>query len=213
MGVSNLKTSTYHTFSRYGRSITMALGREEKVLLDEIMWVEERAWAPEVRASRNKMLMRLETFPEGIAFVLSEGKIVGVSTALIINYDPSDPPRSWEEATGDGFIQNHTPRGNCYYIASVGVAKDYQGKGLGDRLLRQQKGVARGLGLQYVVLGSRVPTAHLRPDAQIEEVIETDPQIAFYKRNGFRPVKIRENYMEDDPESRNYGVVMEWKVE
>ena len=38
-----------------------------------------------------------------------------------------------------------------------------------------------------------------------------DPEIRFYERNGLRPVRLVKNYMKDDPESENYGVVMAWK--
>lgn len=38
-----------------------------------------------------------------------------------------------------------------------------------------------------------------------------DPEIRFYTRCGLKPAKVVRNYMEDDPESENYGVVMIWE--
>lgn len=177
-------------------------------MLEQLVWIEKRAWPEEVRASERKLAARLGIFPEGIATVEREGKMVAFSTSLIFDYNPAKPPKSWEETTDDGWIINvHSPTGNALYLVSVGVAVGYQGMGCGSELLDKQKAFAKKLGLSYVVLGCRVPSAHLS-ELPIEEVVKTDPQVNFYKKNGFAPVIVRKNYMQDDPESRNYGVVM-----
>lgn len=39
-----------------------------------------------------------------------------------------------------------------------------------------------------------------------------DPEIYFYaQKNDFTILQVMPNYMEDDPESENYGVVMYWR--
>lgn len=186
---------------------------EEEKVLDDIMWVEERAWPPEVQASREKMRTRIEVYSEGVKFVEADARMVGVSTALRFNYDPKKPPTSWEEVTFNGWIiGTHNPDGDSLYLVSVGVAQGYQGMGLGKELVEKQKELAKERGLKWVVLGSRVPSAHLRPKDEIETVVAEDKEIGFYKKRGFEVVKIVPNYMEDDKQSRNFGVVMAWRV-
>jgi ribosomal protein S18 acetylase RimI-like enzyme len=180
-------------------------------LMDRIMWVEEHAWPPEVRAEKAKFMIRQARFPQGFALAY-EDKLVGVSTAMIIECDPQNPPTSWEEVTSNGWIDNHDEGGNALYLVSVGVAKEYQGKGYGTDLINQQIKTAKKLRLKCVVLGSRVPSAHQHQGEEIEEIVNYDPEVNFYKNRGFEIVKIVENYMKDDPESLNYGVVMAYKL-
>lgn len=193
-------------------------------MLDEVVIVEQEAWPEEIQASREKFEARTEVFPEGFLLVsVPELGLVGVSTAQIINYDPNSPPISWEEITDNGWIrQTHNPEGNALYLASVGASPKAAGLGVGSTLVQEQIALAKKRGLRYLVLGSRIPRYHhyhqQHGDTSIEEYVSLkrgdeayDPEIRFYERNGLKVVKIVPNYMEDDPESENYGAVMVWE--
>lgn len=192
--------------------------------LDEVVRIEKEAWPEEIQASREKFALRAEVFPEGFLTIsLPELGMVGVSTAEIIDYNPQNPPLSWEEITDNGWIRNtHHPEGNALYLASVGASPRAAGQGVGSALVGEQIELARKLGLDYLVLGSRIPGYHQyhqqHPEVGIEEYLslkkgeeKLDPEIRFYERNGLELVKVVPNYMEDDPESENYGAVMVWE--
>lgn len=194
-------------------------------LLDKILRVEEEAWPEEVRATREKFTSRLETFSEGCFLAYLDRELKGVLTSEIINFDVHSPPTSWERVTDNGFIKGtHNKNGNALYIVSLGVSKFAQGKGLGSLLLGEAKTFTKKKGLDFLVLGARISgyhqfhIEHLAID--IEKYLKTkkegtqdpiDPEIRFYTRNGLRILKIIPNYMEDDPESENYGAVMIWE--
>lgn len=195
--------------------------------LDSVLLVEEEAWPEEARAPRTKFEERLKTFPEGFFVAFLNDKIVGATTSQIINYDPKNPPNSWTEITADGHIsRTNNPKGNCIYVVSLGVSPNSRinGKspGIGTKLLEQQKNLTKELNLNYLVLSSRVPGYDLyyRQNKEIpidiyislnrDDKLPVDKELRFYQRLGLRPVKICPNTM-DDKESRNYGVIMEWK--
>lgn len=198
---------------------------DRRKVLDDVVRVEKETWPEEIQAPREKFEARAENFPEGFLLVsLPSVGLAGVSTAEIIDYDPNNPPISWEETTDNGWIRNtHDRRGNALYLVSVGASPRAKGMGVGTRLVRGQIDLAKELDLQYLVLGSRVPgyaAYHKQhPEVPIEEYLDLkredgqplDPEIRFYTRCGLKPAKVVRNYMEDDPESENYGVVMIWE--
>ena len=199
-----------------------------ETVIDEVMRVEKEAWPEEVQATRDKFESRLNIFPKG--FLLAEVQgfgIMGVSTSEIINFDSDKPPPSWEEITDNGYIRStHKKDGDALYVVSVGVSRRVEQlgiKGVGTALVNAQQYLASTLGLNYVVLGARISGYgkyfESHPETRVEDYLELkredgetlDPEIRFYERNGFKISKIVPNYMEDDPESRNYGAVMVWE--
>ncbi len=197
--------------------------------LDYIVMVEEEAWPIESRAPRSKFEERLHVFSKGFFVALLNDKIVGVTTSQIINYDPENPPSSWTEITADGHIsESHNSKGNALYVVSLGVSPrgrpEGKGIGVGSSLLERQKQLTKQLGLKYLVLSARTPgydnfcKTHGGIDIETyvnlrrEDHLPEDIELRFYERAGLRKVKICPNTM-DDRESRNYGVMMELKVQ
>ena len=196
--------------------------------LDEIMQVEEEAWPIEARAPRDKFIERFSVFPIGFKVALLNNKIVGTTTSQIINYNPLNPPSSWTEITADGHIlETHKRNGNALYVVSIGVSPrgrpNQKGIGVGSTLLESQKGLAKLLNLKYLVLSARVPGYNSYCKSKENIDIETyvnlrrednlleDMELRFYERLGLKQIKVCPNTM-DDIESRNYGVMMEWRV-
>jgi hypothetical protein len=189
--------------------------------LDAVAGLESQIWPEGTRAPRDKFASRLEVFPEGFFLAYNGDELIGASTSEIINYDPANPPISWELITNDGYITNtHNPTGNGLYVVSIGAISRSGG---GSALLQAQKGLVKELGLTSLVLGARIPGYNRycldqrdlpideyakleRPDTQL-----LDSELRFYTRNGLQILKTVANYMENDSESRNYGAIMTWE--
>lgn len=194
-------------------------------VLQAVMSLEKETWPEEIQAPLEKFKSRAEVFPEGFLLIsLPKKGLVGVSTSEIIKYDPQDSPISWEEITDNGLIKStHNPDGNALYLVSVGASPKTSGMGVGTRLVKEQIELAKKLWLSYVVLGARIPAYAAyhksHPDVLVDDYLKLkredgqplDPEIRFYTRCGLDVAKIVTNYMIEDPESENYGVVMVWK--
>lgn len=193
-------------------------------IMDEVVRVENETWPEEIRASRAKFESRAAIFPEGFFLGFSDGKLWGVATAEIINFSPAKPCTSWEEITDNGWIKkSHTSDGNALYVISIGVSPFASRHGIGSALLAAEKRLLSQLCLKWLVLGSRLPgfaAWHQQNSAlavsdyllsKNEKGESIDPLIRFYERAGLKVIKVVPNYMEDDPESENYGVVMAWQ--
>lgn len=186
--------------------------------IEKIVELEEATWPEGTRATPETFLYRASMFPEGFVSLREETseeeqKVVGLSTSMIIQWSPETELSSWEDTTANGTISNHNEKGNALYVVSVGVHPHYRNRGYGSRLLDMQKVVAKTKGLDYIVLGSRMPFYHLSDESVSPQAhANTDREISFYRKNGFQIHSIVKNYMEDDFESRNYGVVMFQKV-
>jgi len=187
--------------------------------LDGVIRIEEESWPPEVRATKKKFEKRLEIFPKGFVLVFVENEIAGVSTSEIVRYNPKNV-FTWEEITDHGWIERtHNPDGNALYIVSVGVSPRFRGVGCGTMLMNAQKSLTEELGLDCLVLGSRLPGYHKNPDLTPEQYINMrkegtdrpyDADVCFYDKCGLEVKRVVPEYMEDDPESLNYGAVMCW---
>lgn len=199
--------------------------QDKEKILDEVVRVEKETWPEEIQAPREKFEARAAVFPQGFLLISLPGQgLVGVSTAEIINFNPEQPLTSWEDITDNGWVKKtHNPDGNALYLVSVGASPKTAGKGIGTRLVQEQINLTKDLGLEWLVLGSRVPgyaEYHISyPEVSVERYLRLtredgqalDPEIRFYERCGLEINKAVPNYMENDPESENYGVVMIWR--
>lgn len=197
---------------------------KEKIF-EEVMRVEIETWPAEIMASLEKFITRANVFPQGflLGFAVFSGdemELQGVCTTEIIDFDPGKKIPSWETITDDGETRkSHKPKGNALYVVSIGVSP-LATRGIGSELLTGAKKLAKNLGLDYIVLGSRVPgfnTWHRKnPERAIEDYLKIryqddssiDPLIRFFERNGFEIIEIKPKYMNGDVESEEYGVVM-----
>ncbi len=186
-----------------------------------IIGLENKIWPPGTQASKKKFEKRLSIFQQGFFLAFRNNELIGVSTSQIIHYSTESMPKNWEIATDNGFIEKtHNPKGNALYIVSLGAVSR---SGAGSALLSRQKELVKSVGLQYLVLGARIPgydeycrnireipveqyTSIKRQDGQLY-----DDELRFYVRNGLKIEKIVQNFMEDDSESRNYGIIMTWE--
>ncbi|GAA0324590.1 GNAT family N-acetyltransferase [Bacillus carboniphilus] len=168
--------------------------------------------------NKDQLQNHISLFPEGALCVEIDGKIVGSMTGLIVDFDPNHPDHTWEEATGNGYIENHNPNGNTLYVVDICVRPSYRKYGLGKWLMHAMYETVVELKLERLLGGGRLPHFHkYANDLSIENYVEKvvkgelfDPVISFLLRCGRMPVHIVKNYLEDE-ESHNYGLLMEWK--
>lgn len=187
--------------------------------LDTVIKLENEVWPEGTRSPIEKFENRLKIFPKGFFLAYNDGRLIGVSTSQRISYDGATID-SWEKVTDHGWIRTHNSFGNALYVVSVGSISRSGG---GSVLIQAQKKLAKDLGLDYLVLGSRIPGYDTycinEEEIPIESYIKLkredgeylDPELRFYTRNGLSLREIKSNYMEDDKESRNYGAIMIWK--
>ena len=157
-------------------------------------------------------------FPQGALCVEIDGRPVASSTALLIDWDPSDADHSWEQITDCGYITNHRPGGNTLYIVDICAAPAYRKLGLGKLLMQSMYEVVVALNLKRLLGGGRIPGYHLHagemsPESYAEAVLAgalKDPVMTFLLRCGRTPVKLVPGYLEDE-ESLNYAMLMEWR--
>jgi ribosomal protein S18 acetylase RimI-like enzyme len=172
----------------------------------ELWWNEEQL--------RN----HVNLFPDGALCVEISGEIAGSMTGLIVDFDPAHPDHKWEEATDGGYIRNHNPNGNTLYVVDISVKPSFRKLGLGKWLMFSMYHVVIQHRLERLLGGGRMPgyaafAERMSAQAYIDAVVGgelKDPVITFLLRCGRMPVKVVENYLEDE-QSRNYGTLMEWK--
>lgn len=169
-------------------------------------------WKPE------QLTNHVTLFQEGALCVEVDGILCGSITGLIINFNPDEPNHSWSEATDNGYIRNHNPKGNTLYIVDICISPRYRKLGLGKWLMQSMYETVTHLNLDRLLGGGRLPGYHLHSKKiNISEYVDKlltgelkDPVITFLLRCGRTPVVPVSNYLEDE-ESHNYGLLMEWK--
>lgn len=171
-----------------------------------------KTWQPEQIESQRKH------FPEGQMCIEYNGKIIGSSACLIIDFDEYTDGHSYMEICGDGYLTNHDPGGDTLYGIEVMVDPKYRGMKIGRRLYEERKKLATRLNLKRIVIGGRVPDFHKHADkmdihAYVQAVMEKrfyDPVLTFQLANGFSLKRIITNYLSADEESQGYALLLEW---
>lgn len=195
--------------------------------LDAIMLVEAAAWPEAIRASRAQFAERLQVHPQGFFVAEVAERIVAALTSQRLRYSFGEQPLGWEKTTNGGWIgATHQASGNALYVVSVGVSGSFHRQGIGTALIQAAQEHARALGLEYVLLDSRLPDYKLHQDKNISVenyVFSTDsrgepldPELRFYVRLGFKILstsQIIPDCMTHDLDSARYGVRMVWAAE
>ncbi|WP_064092354.1 GNAT family N-acetyltransferase [Rossellomorea aquimaris] len=184
--------------------------------------LQKKAFPPpfpsELWWNEDQLTHHLKHFPLGAVCVELNGKIVGSMTSLIVDYTLSQPDHTWEEITDNGYIRNHINSGNTLYIVDLCVDPEYRGFKLGKLLMNAMYEIVIHLNLDRLLGGGRIPTYHnVAHELSIEDYLNKltngeckDPVITFLLQCGRTPLKAVKGYLKDD-ESRDYGILMEWK--
>jgi len=185
----------------------------------------EEDWPEDQRAGSEKIISRLERFPEGFFVVIVDGEIVAVTTSTLVTYEPSDLSKyqTWEQCTNDGFLFPLADYGdyNANYIVSSGIMKAFRRAGIREAMIKTHLGLAKTLGMKYTLTGGMIPgyDAYCRENGDIPA-----EEYAFMQKDG-KPIDptlrkvgavgltlpderhlIKDFYV--SPESRNYGALL-----
>jgi GNAT superfamily N-acetyltransferase len=161
----------------------------------------------------------LSVFPEGQFVALDGDRVVGLTVSMRAPFDPARPHLDkWWASINDGWLTNHDPNGEWMYGVESCVHKDYQGRGVGSKLMDARFNVARQLNLRGMFAGSAIMSYFQVPEtvsveAYVQGVVEGryfDINLTKQVKKGFRPVGITPNYVVD-PESRYYGIIIVWE--
>ena len=168
-----------------------------------------------------QLASHLRVFPEGqlVAVEKPSGRVVGMSSSLVVRWDDYAFDADWREWTDRGFFTNHDPRsGRTLYGAEVMVDPAVQRRGLGKRLYRARRELVRRLGLRRIRAGARLSGYHrhaaeLSPGEYVRRVVSgqlRDPALTFQLREGFRVLAVVRSYLAHDPASLGHAALIEW---
>jgi predicted amidohydrolase/GNAT superfamily N-acetyltransferase len=154
-------------------------------------------------------------------FVAQYGdEIVGYAACFRIAGELALQAHSWAEITGGGYASRHDPEGEWLYGMEVCVHPDWRGLRIGQRLYDARKQLAERLELDGIVFGGRLPgfarkaRQYKTPEAYLEAVRARkirDPVATFQLNNGYEPLRVLENYLPLDQESRGAAALMVWR--
>lgn len=168
---------------------------------------------------KEESLKRLiEKFPDGQIVIIYDGKIVGCSLSLIINYEKFGDDHTYKDITGNYSFETHDPIGDTLYGIEVFVHPDYRGMRLARRLYEARKILCERLNLKAIIAGGRIPkynmyAGELSPGQYIDKVKAReifDPTLTFQLSNDFQVKKILRNYLPEDEESKGYATLLIW---
>ncbi|CAN5549452.1 bifunctional GNAT family N-acetyltransferase/carbon-nitrogen hydrolase family protein [soil metagenome] len=168
--------------------------------------------------SRDQFESHLHHFPDGQIGVEYDGKLVGSSSSLLIEFDEYGDRHAWADITDRGFITNHDPEGDTLYGIEVVVDPQFRDLRLGRRLYEARKDLVRRLNLRRIMVGGRLPGYDDRAEEMsVQDYVERvgrsdlyDPVLTFQLSNGFVVKRIVRNYLPADDASHGYAVLLEW---
>lgn len=160
----------------------------------------------------------LSIFPEGQLVIVVDDKVVGSALSLIVDEDTANKKHNYAEITGNNTFSTHDPLGDVLYGIDVFIHPKYRGLRLGRRLYDTRKELCEQLNLKAIVFAGRIPnyTKHhkeITPKIYIDKVRQKeiyDPVLSFQLSNDFHVIKVMQNYLEGDKNSKEYAVLLEW---
>lgn len=182
--------------------------------------LENSAWPTGARASKAKLLDRLETFGEGFLGIFEGSELFGMASSQLVLFSADEPVSTWTRLTADGWIsRTHNSNGNCLHFVSICVHPRARGRGFGTMLNQGRLEIANALKCTYALTDTRLPGLrqfclnHPEKGAQVylEEILKgqrCQPVVNMYLSLGFVPCGLIPRCMESDKESAGYGLAM-----
>lgn len=177
------------------------------------MAIEGMIWKP------HHLESHLRVFPQG-QFIAEygNGQIVGSVSSLIVKLEPEYKEHAWAEICGGPEFRNHNPKGDSLYGADVSTHPDYRRLGIATLLYDARKNLCIKLNLRRIIAGGRLFNycefvEKMSPDEYVQKVIEgeiDEPVLGFQIKNGFKFIKVLQNYLKDS-RSVDYATFIEWK--
>ena len=113
--------------------------------LDASFWVESECFLPSEAASRDRIQQRIQTFPRGFLVAELDSQIVGHVNSGALDHD---------DITDEDFkaLIGHKEDGDNIVIFSLAVLPQYQGVGIGQRLMEKFSEAAIAMQKQKILL-------------------------------------------------------------
>ena len=182
--------------------------------ISRVIYPNDLPWSAKYLAST------VRVFPEGqfVAVERKDGRVVGMSASLIIDWEDYGLYDSYQHVTAGGYFTNHDPEGRTLYGAEVMVDPARRRRGIGARLYAAREALVKRLGLLRIRAGARLPGYHLYADAMSAEAYVLavirgelrDPTLSFQLRQGFRVLAVVPGYYLRDPRGLHYAALIEW---
>jgi len=113
--------------------------------LDRCFEIESVSYSGDEAATKDKILNRIKTYPEGFIVLENNREIIGfINSGATQKVELSD--EEFKELIG------HDPEGKHIVILSVAIHPDYQGKGLASKLMNSFIGKMKALGKTDIFL-------------------------------------------------------------
>lgn len=205
-------------FRKHQDRLYVRSAREEDI--DELMEIERKVWSEGMRVTREMLISRIRTFPEGFLCAVENGKILGFVCSEIIYYkDTKKIGFNWYNLTDNGFIaKSHNPKGDSLYGISLSIFSE-DSKFIATKLLEGMGKLIIRKRLKEGIFGARIPRYYkyyqkMSPEEYVfkrsNSGLFLDPELSFYWMIGLHPTRVIKDYF-DDNESLNYGVLVIWK--
>jgi predicted amidohydrolase/ribosomal protein S18 acetylase RimI-like enzyme len=169
--------------------------------------------------SKDQLQSQIDHFQEGQLVIEIDGAIAASSASLILNYHTDLEWHDWKKIADEGYIRNHTPKGDMLYGIEIMVHPEFRGMKLSRRLYDGRKELCREKNLAGIIIGGRIPgygkhagemTAREYVDAVGERHL-FDPVLTAQLANGFALQGLIPNYFPSDTASCGYATFLEWR--
>lgn len=145
----------------------------------------------------------LRVFPEGQFVARIDGCPVGSTSTLRINFDFSHPQHDFNHVSDYGWINDHNPDGEWLYGIDVNVHPAFQRHGIGSRLYAARTALVERLNLSGQIAGGLLPgypryAKLMSVQAYCRKIVRgelVDPTLTAQLKNGFRLVRVLDNYL------------------
>jgi ribosomal protein S18 acetylase RimI-like enzyme len=189
--------------------------------IDDALMIHElelKVWGSNA-ATLGNIKNRVNTFPQGNVIAITDNKIVGYVSGVIMNSEYAEKCKTWYDYTDNGDAKRcFDPLGDLLFGTSLTVDNDTRNAGIGSSLLLRIARMCIENNLKAGILGGRIPYYYKKKGMSAEEYVELndkdgkifDPELRLYLRMGLRIVKVQKDYFKD-PESLDYGVILRWE--
>jgi predicted amidohydrolase/ribosomal protein S18 acetylase RimI-like enzyme len=166
----------------------------------------------------SQIVKLLEIFPEGQLVILADDVVVGSALSLIVDENLVEKKHDYNKVTGNLTFSTHSNDEEVLYGIDVFINPKFRGMRLGRRLYDARKELCEQLNLKSIVFAGRIPnyakySKEITPKQYIEKVKRKelyDPVLSFQLSNDFHVMRIMNNYLEEDKESKEFAVLLEW---
>jgi GNAT superfamily N-acetyltransferase len=161
-------------------------------------------------------------YPEAqfIALDTAANLVVGLTSGMRTRYDPAVRHYdTWWDVIGNGRLETHIPDGDWMYGVESCVHPEYQGCGVGSRLMDARFNVLKQLKLRGMIAGSAIidyykVADHVPVEQYVEDVVagrRFDTNLTKQLHKGFRAEYIIPGYLHHDEDCKGYGVLILWE--